>query len=439
MTSTPTDKTEGSTPSPGVDQLTGLASRETFAWAVQQADADRDRLAVAVLHLDGVAEVNLFCDFGAGDDLVRETARSLSVASSVNITVARIGGSQFGVLWTPIDERPPTTLVEPVIALAQEGVDRWLDHRIGLGLATPVVPQLLASVSIGFTAEVWTEAEVAVDYLRADERRPTLAVHDEHDLDLAAHRVRHQTIELVAEALRLDDLALSQRTIDRLADLPAGAPTSPARLLRLSLTHRRGEVLDQHRSALGLTPGLAGRLDRRLMQLVANEVLPNVDGDQIVVPLSGPLTGRRSALQFSDLATAASERAHPALEVDLHQLQAATSGARRRELGRCLDELGTGLVVTDFDGGWQSWLAVEHLPIRSVRPPAGLVQEAIAGQPGASRILAALVANAQAIGALVTAPSVEVDDDQLRALGFDQVERVGDSVRETGTMVDSPA
>ncbi|WP_141014608.1 GGDEF domain-containing protein [Nocardioides sambongensis] len=84
------------------DALTGLVNRRGWdklvADAQQRVDAYGDPVAVAVIDLDGLKQVNDADGHTAGDDLLRRTGAALRSAASDHDRVARYGGDEFTVL-----------------------------------------------------------------------------------------------------------------------------------------------------------------------------------------------------------------------------------------------------------------------------------------------------------------------------------------------------
>ncbi len=129
------------------DPLTGLANRRLFDELLDAKLARTQRngqpLAVAFLDLDGFKKVNDVFGHGAGDVVLRETARRLVAIVRGADNVARVGGDEFVVVYEPNDV----------------GCDSLVD-RIGRELAAPidisptVVVSCPASIGIADTRTV---------------------------------------------------------------------------------------------------------------------------------------------------------------------------------------------------------------------------------------------------------------------------------------------
>jgi diguanylate cyclase (GGDEF)-like protein len=91
------------------DELTGLLNRRGFTLALQRelSLARRDKHAEGVLvmaDLDGFKSINDMWGHCAGDDYLQGVAHALLTEVRTNDIVARIGGDEFAILFTHMDE-----------------------------------------------------------------------------------------------------------------------------------------------------------------------------------------------------------------------------------------------------------------------------------------------------------------------------------------------
>ncbi|TAN31503.1 GGDEF domain-containing protein [bacterium] len=91
------------------DYLTGLANRPEFERAIDRAVAAADRhkrpLALMMLDLDNLKEMNDSHGHHAGDEAIRVLAQELQRAVRATDTCGRLGGDEFGVAMPDADER----------------------------------------------------------------------------------------------------------------------------------------------------------------------------------------------------------------------------------------------------------------------------------------------------------------------------------------------
>jgi diguanylate cyclase (GGDEF)-like protein len=124
-----------------VDSITGLGNRRSFdlhlerEWALTLRDGVDSFVVVA--DLDRFKLLNDTCGHATGDDVLREFAMALRVASRSTDIVARIGGDEFGVLLMRCDERAAHSFMLRLReAMAERRWPAGLDVHASLGHAS---------------------------------------------------------------------------------------------------------------------------------------------------------------------------------------------------------------------------------------------------------------------------------------------------------------
>ena len=91
------------------DYLTGLANRPEFERAIDRAVASAERhkrrLALMMLDLDNLKDINDSYGHHVGDEAIRVLAAELQRAVRATDTCGRLGGDEFGVAMPDADER----------------------------------------------------------------------------------------------------------------------------------------------------------------------------------------------------------------------------------------------------------------------------------------------------------------------------------------------
>lgn len=133
----------------GTDALTGIANRRTWdAAAIDVLEASGDVAAfVLSCDLDGLKDANDRYGHGAGDALLRATAKLLSSSVRDSDLVARIGGDEFAVLLRDADGRAAARVrarirrAERVWRVTEHG----LSPRLSIGVARVIANDVEAA------------------------------------------------------------------------------------------------------------------------------------------------------------------------------------------------------------------------------------------------------------------------------------------------------
>ena len=91
------------------DELTGLANRALFfdrlRQCMVQAERYSQRVGILNLDMDGLKPINDQFGHLAGDAAIKELATRINDATRKSDTVARVGGDEFGVILSRVDDR----------------------------------------------------------------------------------------------------------------------------------------------------------------------------------------------------------------------------------------------------------------------------------------------------------------------------------------------
>ncbi|MCX7673309.1 MAG: EAL domain-containing protein [Thiobacillaceae bacterium] len=124
------------------DALTGLPNRAYLITAAEAALAERGpTVALAILRLNGLAELNAQRGRAEGDALLRATAQEVSrLATQFNGLAARLDGGQFAILIEQTEPHGLTRLAQRLAAagaqvLSQQQVEALCQAHVGAALA----------------------------------------------------------------------------------------------------------------------------------------------------------------------------------------------------------------------------------------------------------------------------------------------------------------
>lgn len=126
------------------DELTGLLNRRGFTLSLQRelSVARRDKNAAGVLvmvDLDGFKSINDLWGHSAGDDYLKGVAHALLTEVRSTDIVARIGGDEFAILFTRMDEEIGVSrmnhLEKSFNSRAMQWCDKMFPLRASFGLS----------------------------------------------------------------------------------------------------------------------------------------------------------------------------------------------------------------------------------------------------------------------------------------------------------------
>lgn len=129
------------------DQLTGLANRalltERFGQAAGHARRTQTRMALCVLDLDGFKTINDTHGHALGDQLLCEVANRLQRAVRSSDTVCRIGGDEFVILFTDLQETAAiTTLLQKTLLCFESRFKlEGARHTVSASMGVAVFPE----------------------------------------------------------------------------------------------------------------------------------------------------------------------------------------------------------------------------------------------------------------------------------------------------------
>ncbi|WP_105317670.1 bifunctional diguanylate cyclase/phosphodiesterase [Thermus tenuipuniceus] len=391
------------------DPLTGLPNRLFFLEKLAQALRDEGRdLAVLYLDLDGLKLVNDLEGHAVGDEVIRVMATRFRAALRPRDLVARQGGDEFLVLLTGIKEAEEAVAVaERLLEVARlpcpvgERVYH-LSTSVGIALGEP-------GLSPG---ELLQRADLAL-YRAKGEGKNRLAFFEPH-LQEALQRETH-----LLETLREDleggrGLRLVYQTI---VDLTTGSSVAVEALLRWHLAPPSELIplAERHR--------LMGQLGQWLLRQACKEqgrhglrVHVNVSPQELLDP-----TYAFRVAEVLEETGCPPDRL--VLEVTESSLIPDERGRDATQALQALRGLGVRIYLDDFGSGYSSLERLAELPVQGVKLGQAFTRRL--GTPPdpqspAARVVAAVLALAQALGLEAIAEGIE---DQatlvyLQGLGF---------------------
>jgi len=395
-----------------LDHLTGLGNRkaleEALHAALEDAQPQRDRIAVLVLDLDKFKEVNDTLGHEKGDVVLCEVARRLHANIFEYDTAARLGGDEFAVVLRNL------RAADDVAAVAhrlREAVARPIDidgvpHFIGASIGAAVFPEH------GTTAAVLMRDADATMY-RAKRDREGVRVYD------AGTTAGASALGMAADLLSAIDGGGIRMAFQPQRSLSTGAVVGVEALARWERSEAPVSPLEF--IALAEETGLIRSLTALTLRLSLDEVC-TWRSSGVAVPVSVNIsarlvTDRSLPLEVAAL-LAARELPGESLVLEITETALITNRDRAVEVVHGLRALGVRVELDDFGNGYASFGALRDLPLDGLKIDRTLVVDE---SPGGARLLAATIEKAQDLGLTVVAEGIEDELllERVRILGCD--------------------
>jgi len=401
------------------DALTGLPNRvmlqERLASEIVRSRRDKRNFALHLLDLDGFKPINDMLGHTAGDRFLIETARRLVQVVGKSGMAARIGGDEFAVLQTGIDDDAASSDLAP---------------RIREALAVPCElfdKPMATTVSLG-TALHPANAGNVEDLLRS----ANLAMHQAKSEGGNLHRFYVPDMTMRArEAAELDAELKQAITEERFTlyyqpriDLTTGRIICAEALLRWN---RPGIGIVA--PAVFLPRGEENGLILPLGEWVLKEACSRARQwqSQELPPIR--VSVNLSALQFRKqnvpelvAATLAETGLEPGfLELEITEsMMLEDTDAVVRDLHQ-LREMGVSISIDDFGVGYSSLQYVKHLPVDRIKVDRCFIRN-ITTDPNDAAILRAIVGLGHSLDLTIVGEGVETAEQlaHLRIEGCDE-------------------
>ena len=402
------------------DPVTGLANRAALMDRLSQALAALERqpgrLAVLYVDLDHFKAINDSFGHDAGDQVLAEVGRRLSLLPRNADTVARLGGDEFVVLCGALRDDDDVGLIA---------------DRIVRGMHAPYVDDgrdlsVTCSVGVVVTSDPLAEPEQLIR--DADEAMygAKQTGRDHYRVFDAAHRVRTVASRLQDELRRAIEEAELFLLYQPLFSLEDRSLVGVEALVRWRHPER-GVVAPDDFIPFAEQHGLVGKIDsfvldeacRQLAEWTSSDSWPsaftmavNVSGRELLDP---EFAGRvaevidRHGIEPSLLCLEITETAFVGEWGDLQETLSA------------LSNLGVRLALDDFGTGYSSLAHLQRLKVDVLKIDRSFVAQ-IGRSPRDREIVASVTAMSHALGMTVIGEGIETSQqlDTLAGLACDQ-------------------
>jgi diguanylate cyclase (GGDEF)-like protein len=384
------------------DSLTGLANRVLFGERVDEALARarrvNGRVAVLFIDLDDFKTVNDTLGHAAGDTLLIEVARRLSLAIGEQNLAARLGGDEFAVLIAGVtNDAYVRTIADTVLATLATPVTlegQPVEVRASIGVAT--------HTGATDAAELMQNADVAMYTAkrngkgRFDEFDPTMSMTVAH---------RHQMKVGLERAVATDEFVLHYQPVIRTATSelmgmealirwqdPQNGMLSPTEFLPVAeetgliVPIGRFVLIESCRQAAAwseLQPGL-----RLLVNLSARQLAdPDLVSDVVAALAESGLPPEQLQLEVTETTL-------------MHDIEQATA------VLESLTSLRVRVAIDDFGIGLSSLSHIRQLPIDTIKIGKPIIDAILESKPDAA-FVHGIVELGHVLGLEVVAEGVE--------------------------------
>ena len=403
------------------DPLTGLANRwllrDRLAQAIATARREANRVFVAFIDLDNFKRINDSLGHAQGDVLLGEVGQRLYTTARGSDTVARVGGDEFVIVLTHIEDDKQLDAAVKKIRAAFKTPFRLAEKDC----------QVTASIGIaGFPDDALTHEQLLRD---AD-----IAMYDAKQL--GRNRIRRFSGTSVASAMRRVELEVDlPRAMEHAEFRLYYQPVVEARTLRtvgiealLRWDHpNRGLLLPETfldaieeteyakpvgewviRTAIAQLAQWRRRYGLPL-RMSANVSAGQLERNRFAAVLADALTTSEVDASAIDL-----ELTENTLVRDLESASAVLTQVRG---------LGVGIAIDDFGTGYNSLTYLKHFPVTALKIDRSFVGE-IGVDSFDEAVSSAVAAFGKALRIRVVAEGVEnqAQMDMLRLLGCDELQ-----------------
>jgi diguanylate cyclase (GGDEF)-like protein/PAS domain S-box-containing protein len=394
------------------DALTGLPNRTLFMdrlqLAVNSAERNRVRVALMFIDLDGFKLVNDTLGHDAGDELLREAARRLTMTVRAGDTVARLGGDEFTVVMPNLPEAHPAPVVAQRIITALEEPFRFKNQ------------EALVSASIGITVFPNDGRDVQTLLRNADAamyqaKESGKANYRFYTADLNAQATERLTIKSgLAKALKRNEFQLDYLPRRELA---SGRITGVEALLRWtsrelgSMPPGKFIPIAEETGAIGAIGEwtLAEAFERQRAWSAAG--LGDV---RVAINLSGRQLRQPNIVQLIGAQIDRAGISPQGVEIEITELIVMRDADHSAATLRQLANMGVRIILDDFGTGYSSLSVLKRFPVDMIKVDQTLVRP-IATDTDSLEIVRAIISMGHSLRRRIVAEGVE-NEAQLKRL-----------------------
>lgn len=395
-----------------VDSLSNLPNRRAMRRELDRRLKRGEKLALALIDLDGFKGINDNYGHHVGDRLIKSIAALLEELVGPRGTIARLGGDEFAVMV------PGASAVSDLQDIARAMLDKLsrpfrIDERTVLVGAS--IGMASASLSDFDSSELMRRADVAM-YSAKRAGKMRLAWYDEM---LDQKQAIARTIEAeLRTAIDTEDFDLVYQPVVDIHDKKIVAVEA---LLRWT-SPTRGIVSPSEFIPVAEETGLIDRMGMIVLRRACRDALDWGDIRMAVNVSAAQLRNPEFATELSRVLT---ETEFPAerLELEITEAYLVYDPDAASKVMNQIRALGVGVALDDYGTGHASIGFLRQFSFSKVKLDRSLVTDAGLSEE-ARTVIHANIAVARALNVAVAAEGVETEDqaDMMRVAGCDQLQ-----------------
>lgn len=401
------------------DPLTGLPNRrfllDLLSFGLAKAKRSGTKAAVLMMDMDNFKKVNDLLGHAAGDQVLKQQAQRIRGAVREQDAVSRMGGDEFTIVLSPVEEAVEVTSLAKRVLDAVNTPVVVQNHTIDMGASIGVA----LFPSDGENAEdLIRNADMALYEAKSQGRNRVNFFSYKLDLELReALRLEQRLKQAIRDGMlkafvqpqvSIEGKVVWAEALTRWID-PEEGFISPDRFIPLA-------------EETGLIIGLGHWILEEICFHLANHrpYLGQCGIEGISVNLSGRQFFSRNLLHEIERVIETSKVSPTQLEFELTESVIMDDSQSAIDVMRKIRDLGCKIAIDDFGTGYSSLAYLKRFPINSLKIDRSFVEDIPHDEHG-SEIATAIIAMAHKLKLSVVAEGVETEAqrDFLMSQGCD--------------------
>lgn len=409
------------------DPLTGLLNRQSFERSMERAVADaisnQVSQIVCYLDIDQFKVINNTYGHIAGDQLLKHVASVIKRSSGSLVTCGRLGGNEFGMIFTNCELKEGRVLADEVRKSVEKTEFTWQEHSLVITVSVGLAEIDSSSDNID---SVMKKASVACNASK-EHGRNRVTVYTRQDRDQARHDEMISWIQRMDHSL--DDLLMLRCQEIRPVNSAAGKPSHYEVLL--GVYDEEGNVLPPVALIEAAEHfGRMSRVDRWVIHNVLRwmennaSIIEKTDGFSI--NLSGTSLNEENFLDFVLGELSATSVPRHKICFEITETAAITNLSDANDFIKVLKKTGCKFSLDDFGTGLSSYAYIQKLPVDFIKIDGVFIKNIVNNQKDQA-LVKSINELAHFMGMETIAEFVENSEilSMLKLLGVDKAQGYG--------------